>query len=200
MSSVDPNDVLFTTPTLNNALPALSDVLPAADCLRMHEDDWRQFEFVGPAHDAALASELAAIDRIWRESSVPLDEGMTGFREVHVRELIETPLDIAMSRTDFETLLGASSEPLALLDYPATCRDVYAIRLANVIVYATIKSDRLITLGLETDGRVTMTGEPADRFEKLVTEHSLRLVHWRSRTLFATPAAAMKYLRGGPIR
>jgi hypothetical protein len=62
---MDPRDILFTMPTLENAVPtALSPCTPAQECYQMHEDDWRQFEFVHASFASEMADELAAIDRI----------------------------------------------------------------------------------------------------------------------------------------
>ena len=194
---LDPKDILFSTPTLNDALPAeLGPSAPGDDCFQMHEDDWRQFEFVSAALGAETSSELAAIDRIWKEQSVALGNDATAFRNVHVRQRIPTPLDVPMSLAEFEALFGKRASPVTFFGYEKVLRDVHAIPLDNVVVYAVIQNDRIKTLGLEPQGRFAITGDAADRLERILTEHDLRLVHWRSRTLFDTPQAAMKYLRG----
>ena len=197
VTQTDPKDILFSTPTLNDALPTdLGPSAPGDDCFQMHEDDWRQFEFVSAALGAETASELAAIDRIWNEQSVPLGNDATAFRNVHIRQRIPTPLDVPMSVADYEKLFGKRASPMTLLGYEKVLRDVHAIPLDNVVVYAVIQNDRIKTLGLEPQGQFAITGDAADRLERFVTEHDLRLVHWRSRTLFETPQVAMKYLRG----
>jgi hypothetical protein len=194
---MNPQDLLYPMPTLNDAVPtALGPPVPAEGCYQMHEDDWRQFEFVSGAFAAEIASDIAAIDKIWKEQSVPLGEGNTAFRRIHVRQKIPQPLDIPMSPADLEKLFGGRASSMTLMGYDKVLRDVYAIRLKNVIVYAVIHADRMTTLGLEPEDRFVIAGDAGDRLEQFVTEHDLRLVHWRSRTLFETPQAAMKYLRG----
>ena len=65
-----------------------------------------------------------------------------------------------------------------------------------IIVYAMIVDGKLCTLGIEPLDRFVISGDAADRLERFVTDHDLRLVHWPSRTLFASPKAAMDRLRG----
>jgi len=197
VSIVDPRKLLFSMPTLNNSIPdALGPSAAGPDCYRMDEDDWRQFEFVSGALKAELDAELADIDTIWREQSVPLGDDMTAFHSIHVRERIPEPLNIPMRLAAFQSLFGEQASPLTIAGYDKVLRDVHAIRLPDVVVYGLIYEDRLRTLGLEPLARCNFTGAAADRLEQFMTEHDLRLVHWRSRTLFDTPQAAMKYLRG----
>ena len=192
---MDPSDILFNTPTLNDALPQVGDMVAGDKCIRMHEDDWRQFEFVSSAFAEELSAELSAIDAIWKEHSVPLDGGHA-FRSVHVRKAIPEPFNIPFAVSDLETMFGSQTEPISLLGYDSVLADVYAISLENLVVYAVISDGKMTTLGLEPLGAFTLQGDLAERFNTFLTKHDLRLVHWRSRTLFESPAHAMKYLTG----
>jgi hypothetical protein len=195
-TSMNPQDILFTTPTLNDALPAnLGSAVVGDNCYQMHEDDWRQFEFVSAAFDSQLADEIAAIDKIWQEQSVPLGDH-SAFRAVHVRKAIPNPLDIPFSVAEFEGMFGGKVAPITIAGYDKVLRDVHAIRLQNLIVYGTISDGKIATLGLEPLDRFTLPDNAAARLEQFVTKHDLRLVHWRSRTLFKTPKDIIKYLRG----
>jgi hypothetical protein len=196
VTTVNPQDILFSTPTLNDAIPALvSSSVPRDRWYQMHEDDWRQFEFVSASYRAEISGELEAIDRIWKEKSVPLGDQGTAFRSVHVRKRIAKPIDLPMSVSEFEGLLGGRACPMAF-GSDKVLRDVHAVRLPNVVIYAVIEGDRIATLGIEPVDRFAITGDTADRIERLLIEHDLRLVHWRSRTQFETPQSAMEYLRG----
>ncbi|NQT15237.1 MAG: hypothetical protein HQ582_20945 [Planctomycetes bacterium] len=192
---MDPSDILFSTPTLNDALPELADVLADDACIRMHEDDWRQFEFVSSAFAEELLTELSAIDAIWKEHGVPIGDGHA-FRAVHVRKAIPRPLGIPFAVSDFEAMFGTQAEPIALLGYDEVLADVYAIRLEKLIVYAVISEGKMTALGLEPLDAFALQGDLAERFGAFLIKHDLRLVHWRSRTLFDSPAEAMEYLRG----
>jgi hypothetical protein len=81
---VDPKTILFSLPTLENALPPTQD--GHSDAVRLHEDDWRQLELVTAELEPTIEAELAAIREIHAER-----EGL-GFRRLHVRERIPEPL------------------------------------------------------------------------------------------------------------
>ena len=197
-TTVDPNDILFSTSTLNDSLPALSYTPVPATGHRMHEDDWRQFEFIDPAFSKETAAELAEIDRVWKEQSVDVGQGMTAFRKLHVRKRIARPIDVPTPAADFAKVFGGEPIPIALRGEETTIRDVQAVKIGSVILYGKIENDRLTTLGIERDGAIDLQPEAADRLDRFVTQHKLQLVHWPSRTRFETPDAVMKFLRAKP--
>ncbi len=89
----DPDKVLFSLPTIDTHPPEPGDKeCPADKKLVVHEDDWRQIEFVSMSHLPGIRSELSAIERVYQECR----EG-AGFRRIHPREEIGAPL--------FDTLL-----------------------------------------------------------------------------------------------
>jgi len=91
---IDPNKVLFSLPTLDTALPKIDDdECPREDRLIIHEDDWRQIEFVSTSHLSGIESELRSIEKIFQGNRVG-----RGFREIHTRREIGAPL--------FDTLLA----------------------------------------------------------------------------------------------
>ncbi|MBE0535233.1 MAG: hypothetical protein IH624_06140 [Phycisphaerae bacterium] len=192
---MDPSDILFTTPTLNDALPSTSNVPASEDCYAMHEDDWRQFEFVSSRFSTQVAAETVAIDRIWREQSVPVGE-YQAFRECHIRKAIPQPLNIPFSSSELETLFGTETRGITIVGYGSELADVYAVHLDGVIVYAQIAQGKLTALGLEPTGPFVLQGDAAARMEQFLSKHDVMLVHWRSRTVFSTPAEAMQYLMG----
>lgn len=68
---VDPKSILFSTSPLNNAPPAFaSHASPGQKLLRIHEDDWRQFEAISASFTDAIDQELNAIRNIHEAASV----------------------------------------------------------------------------------------------------------------------------------
>ena len=59
--TVDPKDILFTLPTLCDPAPAVETSSPPAGARSLHEDDWRQIEFVPMVDERHVRSELAAL-------------------------------------------------------------------------------------------------------------------------------------------
>ena len=69
IETMSPHDILFSLPTVCDRVPEADPVLVSAVMFEMHEDDWRQIEFV----DASLAPVveeqrrwLTASNVVWR--------------------------------------------------------------------------------------------------------------------------------------
>ena len=113
--TADPADILFSLPTLENVLPPVEYGAAAGGrFLELHEDDWRQVEFVALRWQEQIDACLDAIRRVYAEERAGI-----GFRNLHVRTEIPAPLDGAAVTLD---------ELRALLD-PALTYD--GIRFAD---------------------------------------------------------------------
>ncbi|MGR8932273.1 MAG: hypothetical protein ACU836_16715 [Gammaproteobacteria bacterium] len=85
--SVDPEELLYSLPTLNNDRPAVEYAESLQHAVVFSEDGWRQVEFISQAYEASIAEELEAIHRIYENHSVG-----SGFTELHLRQKITEPL------------------------------------------------------------------------------------------------------------
>jgi hypothetical protein len=192
--TMDPNDILFTTPTLNDAIPATREgSTVASNCIQLHEDDWRQFEFVAANMKPAIDAELTDIGAIWDKESVPLSGSGTAFRKVHVRKRIPNPLSISMSLDEFEALVGQKTGPMTFFGYDGVLRDVHAVNIDKLVVYAVIRDGNVTTIGLDAVDRLKLPAEFLDRLSKFVQDQNVMLVHWRSRTLIGTHKEIMTF-------
>ncbi|HZQ48335.1 MAG TPA: hypothetical protein VFC07_15065 [Verrucomicrobiae bacterium] len=84
-----PDDILFSLPTISDDVgTAAGNALPNEKIFSIHEDDWRQLEFVsqGLAHEIQL--EIADIQNIYQK-----ERSEAGFKKVHVRERIPNPFE-----------------------------------------------------------------------------------------------------------
>jgi len=89
----DPDKILFSLPSIDTTTPKPGDTeCPPRKRLTIHEDDWRQIEFISMSHLPGIRSEMSAVERVYQECR----QG-AGFRRIHVREEIGAPL--------FDTLL-----------------------------------------------------------------------------------------------
>jgi hypothetical protein len=196
MEKMKPQDILYTTPTINDALPKLSQNETGNELtVRIHEDDWRQFEFVSLNHKEQINYELNSIDAIWKKHSVPIGE-YTGFNSIHVRKKITKPLSIKFSKSEFEKLIGGTSVGITFLDNSREIEDVYAIRKAGYIFYAHITANKLVTLGVERNTDEFLPEEVAKNIKNFVDENDLALIHWRSRTAVHPPEHVYNYFTG----
>ncbi len=58
MPMMDPKELLFSLPTLCDSAPAIDDAPPSNNHRSLHEDDWRQIEFVMRVNLAHIEKEL----------------------------------------------------------------------------------------------------------------------------------------------
>ena len=197
IQELDSNEILYTTPTLNDSLP--QETLPKADestdCALIHEDDWRQFEYVELIYHAQIEQELQSIDEIWEKYSVPIDE-YSGFKKVHIRKLIPHPIDIEFTLDDFEKLLGSESLPFSFSDSTGYVRGIRAVKLGESVVYAEIRAGRLRSLGFDIVGRPNFPPEIIKSLVEFANANQLQLIHWRSRTRFESSSSTYTYFSG----
>lgn len=193
---IDPQKLLYTTPTINDAIPIeLVANSTAQSGIVTHEDNWRQFEFISSRYKKQIESELSSIDGIWKNESVKTGD-YTAFRKVHVRKLIPAPLALPFSVTDFSTLFGQKPSSFAFLGSSQALRNVYAIRCGGFSFYAEIVDGKLLTLGIDPNDKPSFSHDAIFRLETFIRKNELVLVHWPSRTMLESPDAIMGYLNG----
>jgi hypothetical protein len=91
---VDLSDVLYTTPTIENTFPEVEYTDPPSfKGLTVHEDDWRQIEFVSTNLIDLVAEEIASIQRIFEDQSKEIEAGLV-FKETHLRTKIPKPITL----------------------------------------------------------------------------------------------------------
>lgn len=192
--TMDTRDILFSTPTLNDAIPAIdagSQVGP--DCIELHEDDWRQFEFVDARLKSQIDAELADISAIWDHHSVPLGESGTAFRKVHIRKRIPNALNLSMRLADFQALIGKKTRPLTFYKYDKALHGVHAVSFDKLVIYAMIQDDHVTTIGFDAAKQFTLPRDFLDRLAQFVQDHNIVLVHWPSRTVIESRKDIMVY-------
>src|SRR5688500_9480999 len=65
--AVHPDSILFTTPTLENNLPPFRDKTDS--CVSIHEDEWRQIEFISKENKSYILMEIEKIKDIFDNHS-----------------------------------------------------------------------------------------------------------------------------------
>ena len=86
-------NILFTLPTLCNEIHRIlsGSTKKGKNVFELHEDDWRQIEFISLSYRSVIYSELAEIRSIYREASVNNGQFLA-FKNIHMRQQINTPL------------------------------------------------------------------------------------------------------------
>jgi hypothetical protein len=185
---LDPKKILFTIPTLENTILQPDAHFTAAGhrIVEIHEDDWRQIEFVSARFAPEIEAELADIATIFREFSV--DNGQfVAFRQVHMRERIPSPLDLPLALDDVRTLLGATGMPLGVVSFqrmPGIVLGSFAFQAGDLVVYGAGEPDALRCLCIHQ--QVSTLLQPMFQgVQRLMSTRKLYLVDWCRMTALA---------------
>lgn len=173
VETVRPSDILFSLPSLcGAALPEALATRPEGELLELHEDDWRQCEFVAMQHAELIVQELAAVHRVHREESVGV-----GWRNLHVRGAIESPLPAGIDWASVVAQLGegAALGGVAFRDHaPASA---CAVRLdGGVVLWGVIGASGLSALCVHDVRAATPTSAAA--LQRVADVFALALVYW----------------------
>jgi hypothetical protein len=112
IEQVDVSKLLYSLPTVAMTLPPIAEgsTKLGKQTVEIHEDDWRQIEFVSRSLQDQIDEQLAGIRRIYDEERA----SEFGFRKLHTREAFESP--IAPVRATVADLIAAFETAPARLD------------------------------------------------------------------------------------
>jgi hypothetical protein len=201
VTHIDPTKILFTVPTLENTILQPDAHVSASGhfIVEIHEDDWRQIEFVSARFAPEIEAELADIATILREFSVDTGQFLA-FRQVHVRERIPLPLDSPLALDEVRTLLGATNLPLGVVSFQTMSGIVpgsFAFQVGDLIVYGAGEPHALSCLCIHQ--RVSALPQPTVLgMQQLMSTNGLALVDWCHMTVL-TPndtASLSRYFAG----
>jgi hypothetical protein len=134
VQQLDPKQLLFSLPTISDELPAMIDGAASTNMLQIHEDDWRQREFVSAARRAQLVEELQDVNEIHREHKIGL-----GFDAVHIRKRIPRPLEAKLRLDELMKVLTPDHvfEGVALDASGSRLKNGYAFRAGSLTLWGT---------------------------------------------------------------
>lgn len=102
---IDPKEVLMTLPTISDSLPPVGKIAFTGETYyNMHEDDWRQCEFISQLRLMEVEQECESIRRIYEHHRVPVaSASFSAFNKLHVRQL-ENPFEGLTNPVHFSEL------------------------------------------------------------------------------------------------
>lgn len=102
------NDIWFTTPTISNEFPQLTAKTKETDFdIFIHEDDYRQKEFLNVSSLTQVEEECNSINDIWTNHSKQTKE-YTLFKNCHVRKTVGSP-NLIINFNELKSLLKCNS-------------------------------------------------------------------------------------------
>ncbi len=178
---IDPNDILYSIPTLCSDLGEADKTLTASGpCLEMHEDDWRQVEMISLTMSTAIANELNGIREIYEHKRTA--DG--GFTAMHLRAPIIALPSKSLSVEQIQTELGHQTSYGGITYFisggmaAGVVKDAYAFKAdGGLIVYGQAEQGNATSIGIVPYG-----GMDADKVTLVLAgflkKHDLVLIDW----------------------
>jgi hypothetical protein len=197
--NVSPDEIRYSLPTICDAIPdvAAGTSKRGRRVLELHEDDWRQVEFVSRSCQDEIEQGLANIFQIYRDQ-----QGEGGaFRELHVRKEVAEPLrDARLTLGRAQDQFGPPAPPLEGLAYrreDGLIEGGFAFKgRSGLQFYGRERDGRLVALGLLFNGSHGPVDQDGHAVAALMRGHDLCLVDWCAlRQVQAAEAEVVAYLK-----
>ncbi|HEX8820590.1 MAG TPA: hypothetical protein VF794_11740 [Archangium sp.] len=180
VSTVEPRAVLYSLPTLCEQIPAIEkgSTKLGKSVLELHEDDWRQVEFVALTLESSIEVELRAIERIFTQH-----RKSPGFDALHMRKELPSPLQGCwLTLADLRSALGEAASWLDGVSFQGVAgliADGFAVKLpSGFTLYGTQREGRIAVLALRpTKGGAALEGD-SRLLSALAIRHQLCLLDW----------------------
>jgi hypothetical protein len=141
---MDPNDLWFSTPTISNEFPQTSPKTKDTEFdINIHEDDYRQHEFLNSSALLAIELEFKEIKEIWDNHSKKTED-YTLFKNCHVRKTIGLP-NLSINFSELKTLLKFNSVGQVIIDGNTLVKG-FTFKTENTTYFGTLKDDQVIEL------------------------------------------------------
>lgn len=184
VQTVNPNDILYTTPTLENALPDFEDKTETSN-LRFHEDEWRQIEFISKGQKASINTEIEKIKDVY-DNHTHKGGSYTAFKKVAVRELITQPLTVDFAKlksyftdNDLE-LVGVSLD-----NHLGQVKSGFSFTIDGITYYGLLDgNNNVITFCIYSADSQESLKASADNLSYILETENLYLVDWRAMNVF----------------
>ncbi|WP_276135120.1 hypothetical protein [Polluticoccus soli] len=182
MQTIDLNNLLYTTPTINDALP---DFVEKTDtCAFFHEDEWRQVEFISKNQRELIDKEVEKIKDIVENQSVK-GESQVGYKSVAVRDLITQPLSVEFSKlTSYLTTKPIMLHGLGFDNNPGQVKGGFYFNLNGVNYYGVLDNNQVKVLGIYSAESEQDLKTATGKLSELLAEEKLYLVDWRAMRVF----------------
>lgn len=180
---VDPKEILFSLPTLCDPAPATDATRPPAGYQSLHEDDWRQIEFVARTNLAHLQKELATLIAFKQEH-----RSGPGWTQVYLRKEHPTPFSTVGLR--FSSLPTFSASALAIGSGPpwgGTVRGGFALSDGgDWFLYGQCTDEGYVIHLAVSPGRSVPSEQFARALSQIAQSGDLLLVDWYASSLVDT--------------
>jgi hypothetical protein len=172
IEKINLQDILYTLPTISNEIPQTVDNSKYNDFkVSIHEDDWRQKEFLKPSSFPLVDIEVSKIKDILTNESKQVNNSFTGFKNCHARSTIGAP-DLSIDFEELKNLLNVSKVG-GLKVNNEYVQDSFSLQTEHTTFYGTVANDK-ITQFCISDWSANTHSE----ILKVVNQFDLIFIHW----------------------
>lgn len=144
VEKMNPNDIWFSLPTISNEFPQLIEITTQTDFdIHIHEDDYRQREFLNVSSLAVVEQEFVGIKDIWENQSKKSDD-YTLFKTCFVRKNIGAP-NLTIPFKKLQDLLHNNSIGQVIVN-DNVLKNGFSIKTENTIFFGTLIADTVTEL------------------------------------------------------
>jgi hypothetical protein len=177
------NNILFTVPTLCNEIATVraGSTKQGKNVLELHEDDWRQIEFLSTSYLSVISAELTQVMHIYRDASVNTGR-FVAFKHVHLRQQFNAPLQEEILLDQLEHFFPSVSyryEGVSYQQSEGLIEGGFAFKIATTLCYGQQVEGVMKVLGLKVGEEVPEANKGlADALREFMATYHLCLVDW----------------------
>jgi len=191
---VAPERIHYSLPSINEAIPPIAAGTSKLDknVLELGEDDFRQVELVSRAHETAVRTGLAAIERIVKEARTAAG----AFERMHVRTEVPQPLaDRRIGLSELRSRLQATDyDGLTYRGVAGLVEGGFGLQTRGGLrLYGLEQGGVVAAAGLLPGHLEGPTDQDATALAAFMGEHNLVLVDW-CRTELVDAGGVRSYL------
>ncbi|HKO82372.1 MAG TPA: hypothetical protein VJU78_18310 [Chitinophagaceae bacterium] len=141
---MNPNNIWFTTPTISNEFPQTTAKTKETEFdIFIHEDDYRQNEFLNVSSLTQIQEEFNGIKEIWT-NHIKKSEEYTLFKNCHIRKTIGSP-NLTIYLNELKTLLNCNSVGQVIINDEVLVNG-FALKTNNTTYFGTLNGEKVIEL------------------------------------------------------
>jgi hypothetical protein len=183
VESIPAEDILYLLPTISDELPAVKvgSSKIGKKVLEIHEDDWRQIEFVSVEFENEVDIHMDQVKLVYQRGSKKIDD-FTAFTELYVRKGLAQP--IVNNRIPLSELIsyfvdGDIIDGLAYQRVAGTVENGFALKIDTGLYFYGLEKEGFVeVLCLKFVNRSSISSEVIDAISNIIQKYELIMVDW----------------------
>ena len=144
VEKMNPNDIWYTTPTISNEFPqTIKKTEKTENDISIHEDDYRQREFLNVNSNIQINEEFEVIKDIWSNHSKKSEE-YTLFKNCHVRKTIGLS-NLSIDFNELQTILNSNSVGQVIIN-GESLKNGFSLNTEDTKYFGTLNGENVTEL------------------------------------------------------